>query len=123
MANPVLFQSSVFLGLLHLLMIQKRSFLSTVYTVGVFTSIWNHGTTLWVAKWLDRGWMTVGTVADLAFVGALPFWPRIFGYCLVANYVASFFAAKYMVRSTNVPHLAAHVGATLCHAWILLLVQ
>ena len=129
MANPFLFKSSAFLGLLHIitcLLWKANPLLSIVYTGGVLTSMWNHGFTLKIAKWLDRSWMTVGTIIDIVFILALPFVSKVIGLSMVVLYVSLYFMAKYMIKQKdgnkqfgNLPHLITHIGATLCHVWLM----
>jgi len=121
MANPVLFQSSVFLGLIHILIVMALNadpWISLIYSIGAFTSVWNHGSTMDVAKWLDRLCMCIGTVTDIFYIWKLPFWLSIFGYSFVIIYIGCYFISKKLING-NIPHIITHIGATLCHIWLL----
>jgi hypothetical protein len=48
--------------------LEIRTFLSFFYTIGVFTSLWNHGTTSEYAKWSDRIFMFIGVFVDIVVI-------------------------------------------------------
>lgn len=122
MANFVLLVSACTFGSLHLWMIyyyQLDVLLTTIYSVGVITSILNHGLTSTILKWSDRGWMTIGTLVDCLYLSTLP--NKQIGYFFVATNISHFLLAKGVIFLTrvqslgNVPHLITHLGTTLLH--------
>lgn len=120
MANPFLFQSSVYLGLLHILAVLKWNadpWLTTIYTIGTMSSLWNHGETNPAAKWFDRAWMTLGMATDLIYITNLPKPAQTIGYTFVLAYVLLYTSAKYL--HNTFPHLLAQVVATGCHLWLI----
>jgi hypothetical protein len=127
--NPVLFQSSLFLGLLHVIAVvhfYPGIWIALVYLGGVITSLLNHGLTSKVAKWTDRSWMTMGVITDILFILSIPLVAiRVKGIALVVAYVSLYFIAKYLVSKSkdkqkgNLPHILTHILATLTHIWLL----
>jgi hypothetical protein len=82
MANPILFKSSLILGIIHLIAIfitnkKKYEYKNIehhrqllIYNVlgGIFTSILNHSTTSTLSKWLDRSMMVIGIYNDIYLI-------------------------------------------------------
>lgn len=127
--NPVLFQSSLFLGLLHVIAVvhfYPGLWIALVYLGGVITSLLNHGLTSKIAKWTDRTWMTIGVITDIIFILSIPLLAtRVTGIALVIAYVLLYFVAKYLVskkkdkQKGNLPHILTHILATITHIWLL----
>lgn len=137
MANPVLFASSLFFAFLHLALIlyfQPPLAFSYCILCGVFSSVWNHGTTSDVAKWSDRGMMAVGAIVDSAYIAAVPTASRLLLASLIVAAIVGYAGAKALVRvskkkeaspaasvfaavftSGNLPHLLAHLCLSCTH--------
>lgn len=137
MANSILFASSLFFAFLHLaLIIFYRPPLTLSYSVlcGVFSSLWNHGTTSEIAKWSDRGMMAVGAIIDFAYLATVPTASRLLLAALVVAAIVGYAGAKALVRvaqkkevapaatvfaavftSGNLPHLLAHLCLSCTH--------
>jgi hypothetical protein len=92
--NVVLLYSSVLNGivcglLLYLFYFPEYNVLYFVTILGIFTSVWNHGTTLDIAKWSDRICMIV---CFLVYIG---FCKTLIEYSIISAMVVFYFLAKY----------------------------
>ena len=111
--------------------------LAWVYTVGVITSILNHGfhkpgTTWEVVRLADRGWMVAGVCTDawclfiLMQRAQMPTWVAPVGLGIISLYIITFALAKLYVAMSgkqgagNIPHLITHASATVLHVMLLL---
>ena len=130
MANPRLFCSALFLGLVHILMLvwdrHCPRVLAISLVLAVFTSIWNHGVTSDVAKWADR--CMIGAAAGLDYYYLLFVIPHASSRPLLAvmsTSILAYFSAKMVLRAmrmeagimwqADMPHLCAHILQTICN--------
>eukprot|EP00013_Stygamoeba_regulata_P016456 CAMPEP_0177677920 /NCGR_PEP_ID=MMETSP0447-20121125/28700_1 /TAXON_ID=0 /ORGANISM="Stygamoeba regulata, Strain BSH-02190019" /LENGTH=181 /DNA_ID=CAMNT_0019186823 /DNA_START=11 /DNA_END=556 /DNA_ORIENTATION=- len=128
MANPVLFKSAFTLGMIHFVALWISgtlvSLLAFYYAWGIFTSLWNHGTTSRVAMWVDRITMVVAVVLDFAILYFLPSPWRMYLLAAEASGVVSYLSAKFEIAkgggSGNPYHVCCHMFATFAHVMILL---
>jgi hypothetical protein len=116
MANPRLFASSLVLGFLHLLLLLLHQPVPRIFAVnvlcGIFSSIWNHGATLEVAKWSDRTMMAVGAVVDGVYLFALGMPHREWLARAILAAIAAFLLAKYILAALATSEAAAAAAAT-----------
>ena len=72
MVNLILFKSSFIFGtiqLLSMISLESRNLLlNTSTTFGILTSVVNHGTTSYIAKWADRCMMLIGIYVDICVI-------------------------------------------------------
>ena len=138
MANHVLFASSLFFGFLHLALILFFQPVPLLFSYGVlcgvFSSLWNHGSTSDIAKWSDRIMMVVGAVVDFAYLAAVPTPSKLLLASLIVAAIVGYAGAKALVRvslkkeaspaasvfaavftSGNLPHLLAHLCLSCTH--------
>ena len=121
MANSVLYRSSLLLGGLHLIFAYyfKSDYrIVSVYTIGVVTSIANHGLTSNLLKWMDRCIMIIGTITDIIYITNLPSF-RLRGGLLIAFYITAYFSSKYSKVPNVIPHVFTHIFATILHVCLL----
>lgn len=117
MTNYVLFLSSLFLGWMHMIGMVFSStptlFKLTVVT-GVFASIWNHGTTTDIAKWLDRLLMIMGAIIDTIYANTIV---ELRDQRFVLNMLLVFAIGGYLLAKKFIKgaHLFAHVMLSIFH--------
>lgn len=110
--NFVLLYSSVLNGIacicLQLLFyFPEYDVLYFITNLGIFTSIWNHGTTLDIAKWSDRICMVI---CFLVYIG---FCKTLIDYSIIFMMVMFYFLAKFL--TSNCPFV------DVCHSMVHLL--
>jgi hypothetical protein len=107
MANPALFVSSCVVSVIHALcMLLYWPCVQHVpawsWTLGLATSVWNHGVTCPLAKWGDRVMMGVATGMDLFYA------PNATCAFFVVGAVTSYLSAKHV---SGQPGLVLHAGS------------
>ena len=121
MANQYLLKSVIFFGGITLLFIIHHkifTLLSLFYAFGIFTSLWNHGSTSDKAKWCDRISMFVGIFIDFSIIVSSK---SILWYSfLLATPVALYLTAKKLERhekhiQRNLFHSGSHFFLTVLH--------
>ena len=126
MANPLLFKSSLICGGIHVLLVigwGAPFLLSLCYTIGVITSIWNHGTTSELAKWSDRVFIAIAVIVDIVYMFFLPLISLFIAISTISFSVVLFLMAKKEIKngkSGNPFHLGSHVVATILHSILIL---
>lgn len=123
MANYILLISSMVCGVIHLAYILYSFIFRTpflpkcvfmTYMIGILTSIWNHGSTSQMAKWIDRIWIYFGVLIDIhlcLFVIS----PQYMMGCIIAYSVCYIVAKK---TKYTIFHVGTHIWATLLHIYI-----
>lgn len=95
--NFVLLYSSVLNGIVCMLLqllfyFPEYDVLYVITNLGIFTSIWNHGTTLDIAKWSDRICMVI---CVLVYIG---FCKTLVDYSIIFAMIVFYFLAKFLRR-------------------------
>jgi hypothetical protein len=118
--NVLLYYSSVLNGIVCfllqcLLYFPEFDVLYFVTNLGILTSVWNHGTTLDIAKWSDRICMIV---CFLVYIG---FCKTLTEYSIIFAMVVFYFLAKYF-SLYNLPEDQENVlPVDMCHVSVHLL--
>lgn len=128
MANPLLFKSSIILGFFNVLFVEiwKVPLAYRTYMwMGVFTSIWNHGTTSNLAKYSDRAVMFINAIPDIIYILNIDnqfFILKFLCFIFFFSAVGLFFVAKKLIHSKNnvnafgnKQHLTCHFLITIEH--------
>jgi len=121
MANPLLFKSSLIVGSYHVFLALWYApiILEVILILGVLTSIYNHGTTSFHAKWLDRIAISLASIIDIFYILCLPYPVNTVVLSIFFATVSAFFIAKYQIRSGvnngNAFHLSSHLLAVVIH--------
>ena len=114
--------------------------LMIVYVVGSLTSVWNHATESEVAKWSDRGVMTIGLGLDIWFLWHLPRpWSNIVMLALLLSWSLVWYLGGKLLTSSSasddlstlpqadleddiwesLPHATAHACIMATHVFML----
>lgn len=83
-------------------------------TTAIFTSIWNHGFTSEIAKWLDR--ITIGFAAIIDMYYLATYWYSSYAaLCLGISWsaIGMYFMAKH--TGNDLFHVLSHAIQTACH--------
>ena len=130
MANSILLKTSCFFGLVHFIAMYLYQetvprLYCTILTIGILTSIWNHGTTSELAKWGDRLWIALGVISDVYHISLFTYRPNssiVFSVITLA--IICYFRAKSHEKK-NEPllrdfcHSSCHMIATAAHVTII----
>ena len=130
MANSVLFKTSFFFGLIHFIAMYLYQetvprVYCTILTIGILTSLWNHGTTSEVAKWGDRLWIALGVLNDLYHISIFSYRPNslivlsVIVLAIVCYFRAKFHEGKKDFISRDFCHASCHMVATAAHVTII----
>ena len=76
--------------------------LQLCYSIGIATSVWNHGTISEIAVWSDRIMMLCGYVIDLHFMSMLPTGEAALVFFTSLMAVIFYFRAKVIERQQSV---------------------
>lgn len=121
MANPLLFKSSLIVGSYHVFLALWYApiILEFILILGVLTSVYNHGTTSFHAKWLDRVAITVASIIDFFYILCLPYPVNTIVLSIFLVTISAFFIAKFQIKSGvnngNAFHLSSHLLAVVIH--------
>ena len=139
MANFLLFISSLCIGLIQLISMVyfKQSFFFTAISLCcAFTSIWNHGTTNIIAKFVDRIYMVVYIAANSVIIHTIvePNISKLLMFMIMISGILSVLLAmhirsnlpKYKVLNSKVNafnfanyfHLYSHIVVMVLHPWL-----
>jgi hypothetical protein len=111
MANIILFLSSLFCSLLHIFLFnyfQTQFLLVILHSIVCCTSIYNHGTTSYRARWLDRGAVAIMVLVDY---WVTTYWIQ---HVLLFLSVSLYLYSKYSKKIGY--HVFAHLLITSNHA-------
>jgi hypothetical protein len=117
MANKDLFLTSYLMLIVHsfaIFIYQPPFIIFITYIIGPLVSVWNHGTTSIIAKFIDRFIMIFGYLIDLLYIYKLK---NI--YILISIHLAiiCYFIAK-ITKNTSF-HLLSHIIIIFTHILLL----
>ena len=127
MVNVYLYRSSLICGAIQFLFMtfyNTKLNLVIFYTIGILTSIWNHGTTSEVAKWVDRFIACMAMFVDLYCLCTLEKEMAISGSLILITGITFFFISKHhekkaFHRDRDFFHGIFHCLATVIHLGLL----
>ena len=117
MANINLFLTSYLMLIAHTFAIfiyQPPFIIFIIYIIGPLVSVWNHGTSSIIAKFIDRFTMVIGYLIDLIYIYKLN---NIYVLILIHLSVICYFISKITKLTTF--HLIAHIIIILTHLLLL----
>jgi hypothetical protein len=117
MANIDLFLTSYLMLVIHsfaIFIFQPPFIIFIIYIIGPIVSVWNHGTTSIIAKFIDRSVMVFGYLIDMAYIYKIK---NIYVLFLIHLSIICYFISKL----TNIIsfHLLAHIIIIITHIIIL----
>lgn len=121
MANPLLLKSSIILGFINLVFVEffdVPNYFRTYMWLGVFTSIWNHGTTSKIAKFSDRFVIIANAIPEFFYIMQIDpeywFWKAA---CVLLFFsgIFSFIIAKIKIATKNNENIHGNKQHFLCH--------
>lgn len=132
MTNNTLCVSSIVCGIVHMVAFSKHLrfynnsavFLFSMYTVGIATSIWNHGTTSELSKWADRSFMILGVCTDIVWsVHCLECMQLLFSatilFCIAKLVQLYEYRYSHLYYVYTGIHVLSHITITFCHVHII----
>ena len=117
MANIDLFLTSYLMLVIHsfaIFIFQPPFIIFITYIIGPIVSVWNHGTTSIIAKFIDRSVMVFGYLIDLTYIYKIK---NIYVLILIHLAIICYFISKL----TNIIsfHLLSHIIIIITHIIIL----
>ena len=130
MANPILLKTSCFFGLAHFIAMYiyqetLPQIYCTILTIGILTSIWNHGTTSEIAKWGDRICIALAVMSAIYHITLFSYRPNsIIVFSVITLAITCYFIAKNHEKKKehykrDFCHGSSHMIATAAHVTII----
>lgn len=124
MANPTLFKSAALVGSYHIFLAMAYApiFFTTVITIGVITSLYNHGTTSLHAQWLDRIAIFLACLVDIVYFAIIPYPLNCVIVPLFFITISLYFQAKWAIskgRNGNIFHVSSHFLSGFMHTLLI----
>lgn len=117
MANPILFSSSLFCGIITIFVLLNSTshlYLKLNIINGVLSSILNHGTTSSFLKAYDRISMVIGFLINMIFIVQ---YEHGAGLILLMNATLLYFLAKCI--ESDLAHIGSHIAIMICNVMLL----
>lgn len=124
MANRNLFYSSLLFGFVHLLYLVTYPTsigFRFILISGILSSIWNHGDTNPIAKWLDRSIMVIGVVTDSLVLSSSTSALQPVAHGLFVAACVSYGVSKVNPDrlTSDMQHICAHCFLTIAHCCLI----
>lgn len=118
MVNKILFKSSIILAGIHILTyiyLQPCNIILIInITIGIITSIWNHGVTCNIAKYVDR-MMMIGFIINSYIISSIQHY-----LCMMTLFLAVVLYYLAKTSKNTLYHVGAHLILTFTHILLMI---